>query len=89
MYILLLSLLAFANGETFNKLYSWQQLNFNFPNETIRKEYVESGNYIEKNNLPMGLAVWQDKMIITVPRWRNGVAANLNYVWMNETSGKL
>ncbi|XP_047352408.1 protein yellow-like [Vespa velutina] len=86
MYILLLSLLAVANGVTFNKLYAWQQLDFNFPNETIRKTYVESGNYIEKNNLPLGLAISQDRMIITVPRWRNGVVANLNYVWMNDTS---
>ncbi|KAI4500680.1 hypothetical protein M0802_004272 [Mischocyttarus mexicanus] len=85
MYILFLSLLAIASGNTFDKLYSWKQVDFQFPNKNIRKAFIKSGDYIEENNLPLGLAVSQDRMIITVPRWKNGVAANLNYVWLNDT----
>ncbi|XP_015172107.1 PREDICTED: protein yellow-like [Polistes dominula] len=86
MYILFLSLLAVASGNTFDKLYSWKQVNFNFPNENIRESYIKSGDYIEENNLPLGLAVSKDKMIITIPRWKTGVFSNLNYVWLNDTS---
>ncbi|KAK2576996.1 hypothetical protein KPH14_011958 [Odynerus spinipes] len=85
-YILLLSILAIASGKTFDKVYSWQRMNFNFPNETVRKAYIESGDYVEENNMPLGLAIADNRMLITVPRWKNGVAATLNYIWMNDTN---
>ncbi|XP_045476783.1 L-dopachrome tautomerase yellow-f2-like [Harmonia axyridis] len=37
-------------------------------------------NYIYQNNIPMGAAVWKNKLFITVPRRRHGVPSSLNYV---------
>ncbi|XP_066588544.1 protein yellow-like [Prorops nasuta] len=92
MYVIFLALLAAASGITtpnehsFKTIYSWKQIDFNFPNESIRNAYLASGGYIPENNMPLGLNVWQNKMFITVPRWRNGVPFNLNYFQLNESN---
>ncbi|XP_011504192.1 PREDICTED: protein yellow-like [Ceratosolen solmsi marchali] len=69
-------------------LYSWDKLDYNFPNESMRMAYIASGDFIQADNLPVGVSVWRDKMFITVPRWKKGVPANLNYISMSESTGK-
>lgn len=78
LYLLFLACLATATGHTFNTVYSWKQVEFELPNDTIRNEYIASGDYIPNNNMPLGLATWHKKMFVTIPRWRNGVLATLN-----------
>ncbi|XP_029678926.1 protein yellow-like [Formica exsecta] len=77
-YLLLLACLAMATGYSFNTDYSWKQVEFKLPNDTIRNEFIASGDYIPDNNMPLGLATWHKKMFVTIPRWKNGVLANLN-----------
>ncbi|KZC03773.1 Protein yellow [Dufourea novaeangliae] len=36
--------------------------------------------------MPLGLEVWDDKIFITVPRWKNGVVSNLNYFSKDDKS---
>lgn len=69
-------------------LFSWKQLDWNFPNDTMRKSYENSGRFVPANNLPLGVNIWNDKLFITVPRWKKGVPANLNYINLNETIDK-
>ncbi|KAL0112547.1 hypothetical protein PUN28_012099 [Cardiocondyla obscurior] len=78
-YLLFLAYLATASSHTFDTVYSWKQVEFKFPNDTIRNEYIASGNYIPENNMPLGLGIWHEKMFVTIPRWKNGVLSTLNY----------
>lgn len=59
--------------------YMWKELSFAWPSDEVKQEAIKSGRYIESHNLPLGLEVWKDKMFITVPRWKGGVASSLNY----------
>ena len=69
--------------------YSWQKLDYKFPNESMRLAYMASGDFIQADNVPVGISVWKNKMFITVPRWKKGVPANLNYISMSETTGNI
>jgi len=76
--LLFLAHLAAATGYTFDVAYSWKQVEFKFPNDSIRRELIASGEYIPENNMPLGLAIWRERMFITIPRWKKGVLATLN-----------
>lgn len=71
--------------------FSWTQLIFDWPSHEAELAAIQSGHYIAENNLPLGLERWNNKLFVTVPRWKAGVAASLNYVDLNseEKSPKL
>lgn len=52
--------------------YNWRQLDWVFPNQAIRDRAIASGDYVPTNGLPVGIERWQNKLFVTVPRWRNG-----------------
>jgi len=65
--LLLLAHLALATDQViFDIAYSCKQLEFKFPNDSIRNELIASGEYIPENNMPTGLATWRKRMFITV-----------------------
>uniref|UniRef100_A0ABD2XG80 Bee-milk protein n=1 Tax=Trichogramma kaykai TaxID=54128 RepID=A0ABD2XG80_9HYME len=68
--------------------YSWDKIDYNFPNESMRQAYTSRGDFIPANNLPVGVATWKDKMFVTVARWKKGVASNLNVIDMSKTTDK-
>lgn len=39
---------------------------------------IISREYIPLNILPLGIDVWQDRLFLTTPRWKNGVPASLS-----------
>lgn len=53
--------------------FAWKSLDYEFPNAQVRQAAIANGDYIPENNLPVGIAVWNDIMFITVPRWRKGM----------------
>lgn len=67
-------------NDRLREVFSWQQIDFVFPDQETRQAAIDSGAYVQANNLPLGLEVWRDKLFITVPRWKAGVASTLNYV---------
>jgi hypothetical protein len=67
-------------NDRLREVFSWRQLDFVFPDQKTRQAAIASGEYVQANNLPLGLEVWRDKLFITVPRWKAGVASTLNYV---------
>jgi len=71
--------------------FSWKQLQFAWPNNQAEQDAIKTGHYIPENNLPLGLERWNNKMFVTVPRWKAGVAASLNYINLDtaEKSPKL
>ncbi|CAK9831395.1 Protein yellow [Anthophora retusa] len=85
-YLLLVAFLTVASCHEFKTIHSWNYVKFNFPNETIQNALITSGDYVPENNMPLGVQVWEDKIFITVPRWKNGVASNLNYFTKGDPS---
>lgn len=79
---------AAASLGPFEELYAWKQLDFQFPNDSVREAAIASGDFIQKNNLPVGIEIWKDKLFITSPRWKKGVPSNLNYISLSNTIGK-
>lgn len=84
--ILLLSVVATINCDQFKTVFSWKQVDYDFLNDSMRESYKSSGNFIQENNVPLGLNVWEDKLFITVPRWKKGVPANLNYISLSKSA---
>ena len=66
--------------EQLDIIYEWTQLDFQFPTPEARQQAIDSRSFIPENNIPMGLEIFGDRLFVTVPRWRTGVPASLNYV---------
>lgn len=71
-----------------DEVYSWKELEYAWPSDLARQDAIQNNRYIIKNNLPLGLDIWQDKLFITVPRWKAGVASSLNYVKITNDGNK-
>lgn len=52
--------------------YSWNQLDFVFPSQSMKDVALASGSYIPTNALPVGVEHWGNRLFVTVPRWRDG-----------------
>ncbi|BFF93253.1 protein yellow [Drosophila madeirensis] len=65
--------------------FSWKQLAFDWPSTKAEEAAKANGHYIEENNLPLGVERWQNRIFVTVPRWKAGVAATLNYIDLTST----
>jgi len=66
------------------EMFHWKQLDFHYPDEAAKKLAVSSGEFVVENNLPLGVEVWKNKLFVTVPRWKSGIPASLNYIDLNE-----
>lgn len=84
--LLLITLITLTSGAVkFQERFNWRQLDWVFPNPQIRERAIASGDFIPTNGLPVGIERWQNKLFMSVPRWRNGIPATLNYIDMNRT----
>ncbi|CAL8145841.1 unnamed protein product [Orchesella dallaii] len=66
-------------------LFSWKQIDYKFPNSNIKEKFLLEGEYIPENNVITGIKVHQNRIFLTVPRWREGVPSTLNFVDFNVT----
>ncbi|KAJ9585377.1 hypothetical protein L9F63_002837 [Diploptera punctata] len=84
--LLVLWLVSFIEAKNTNleEVFHWKQVDFSYPDEETRNKAIESKEFIQENNLPLGLEVWKDKLFVTVPRWKSGVPATLNYVSLKD-----
>lgn len=78
---------ALAVNERMKEALAWKALDFQYPTPAAKEAAVKSGEYIPENNNPLGLEVWNDKVFVTVPRWKNGVPSSVNYVKYSEAPG--
>lgn len=73
----LLGVLGSVSGTTkLQERYSWRQLDFVFPNQQLKQQALASGDYVPTNGLPVGIERWENKLFVSVPRWKDG-----NYLW--------
>lgn len=57
--------------------YSWTQLDFAFPSQSIKEQAIAARDYIPQNGLPVGVEHWGNKLFVSVPRWRDGKLLNI------------
>lgn len=62
--------------------YQWKEIEYDWPNDDVQKLFPD---YNREDNLPLGLDISDNKIFVTVPRWKRGVAASLNYINLNDT----
>lgn len=88
MLFVVLTMAHLLLGIQIKEEFSWNQVIFEWPDPEVEKKAISSGAYIPENNLILGMAIWMDKLFITIPRWKAGVASALNYVEIgsNKTS---
>lgn len=67
-------------NDRLREVFSWPQVDFAFPDERTRQAAIKNREYVQANNAPHGVAVWRDKLFLTVPRLKIGVPSSLNYV---------
>ncbi|XP_028027517.1 protein yellow isoform X2 [Bombyx mandarina] len=69
--------------------FAWKEVDYEWNTPAERQNAIKSGDFVPANNLPLGLGRWKNKLFVTVPKWKNGVASSLNYVDLNGTSDQL
>lgn len=73
-------LLSLANADKLNPSYQWKVLDFDFGSQEKRDQAISDKTFIPENNLPLGLEVYGNRIFVTIPKWKFGVAASLAYI---------
>ncbi|KAH8418148.1 hypothetical protein KR009_001143 [Drosophila setifemur] len=58
----------------------WKYLDFEYPTFVARQNAIKNGDFVPKNNLPLGIDVHRNRLFITTPRWKDGVPASLGTI---------
>ncbi|CAK9820334.1 Protein yellow [Anthophora plagiata] len=69
-------------GEKLHVAFQWKQLDYDWPSNDTKLLFT---GYKQEDNLPLGLEITSNRIFVTVPRWRRGVVASLNYFSINDT----
>ncbi|XP_055610391.1 protein yellow [Uranotaenia lowii] len=84
--VAVVGLCAVASATTkLQERYNWKQLDFVFPNQRMKQQALASGDYVPTNGLPVGIEHWENKLFVSVPRWKDGIPSTLNYIDMSQT----
>ncbi|XP_063706492.1 protein yellow-like [Culicoides brevitarsis] len=82
--LLSVSLTVIGATTKLDERYTWTELDWQFPNEMMKMQALASGTYIPRNGLPVGVERSDTRLFVTVPRWRDGIPATLNYIDMDK-----
>lgn len=75
-------------GTRMKEIFNWKRIEYVFENETQKQLMIENGLYTMGNSIPTSIALWNDKLFVTTPRFKLGVPASLSYINVNLT-GKI
>lgn len=84
-FIIALTAISICEATSPKLRFAWKQLDYVWDTPTDREYAIKDGAFVPANNLPLGLARWKNKLFVTVPKWKSGVASSLNYVDLNGT----
>ncbi|XP_064537625.1 protein yellow [Drosophila montana] len=62
---------------SFQIVNEWKYLDFEYPTFVERQLAIKNGEFVPKNNLPLGIDMYGGRLFITTPRWKDGVPASL------------
>lgn len=69
--------------------FAWKEIDYTWDTPADKENAIKDKIFVPEHNLPLGLARWKNKLFVTVPRWKNGVASSLNYVDVDGPSDQL
>lgn len=64
----------------FDIIFEWNQIDFEYETLYERQQAIDGGTFIPENNLPLGIEISNDRIFITLPRWKDGVPASLAWL---------
>jgi hypothetical protein len=64
-------------------MYLNTRLDFDWPSDLDRQNSIRNRSFIVQNNIITGIKVFQKRVYVSVPRWRQGVPSTLNEVVIN------
>lgn len=83
LVFVVLSICAVSGMDNLRVAYQWKKLDFQYPNEEARRQAIAKKEFIPENALPLGLEVYENRLFVTVPRWKEGIPASLAYIHLN------
>ena len=66
--------------DVFETMFQWNIMEFAYPSQQLRAQAISNGQYVPENAAPLGLAVTDDKVFVTTPRWNLGIPASLSII---------
>ncbi|ALC48066.1 yellow-h [Drosophila busckii] len=66
-----------TDTQTFHVVNEWKYLDFEYPTFVSRQQAILKGDFIPRNNLPLGIDRHRNRLFLTTPRWKDGVPASL------------
>lgn len=88
-FIIALTAVISCKAATPQLRFAWKEVDFTWDSPEQREAAIKDGVFVKANNLPLGLARWNNKIFVTVPRWKNGVASSLNYIDLDGAQDQL
>lgn len=61
-----------SGANKLQEVFNWRQLDFQFPSAQMKQQALQAGTYIPTNALPVGIEHWENKLFVSVPRWKDG-----------------
>ena len=58
-------------------VYKWIGVDYDWPNATMKTQYIDQGLYNRTNNALNGIKLFNGRVYLTIPRLKSGVAASL------------
>lgn len=65
-----------ARPSKLQKHFEWNILDFQYENTQQKLNDLATGKLKPENALPVGIEIWNDKVFVTVPRWKEGKYEN-------------
>lgn len=69
-----------ARASKLQKHFEWNILDFQYENAQQKLNDLATGKLKPENALPVGIEIWNDKVFVTVPRWKEGKYQNFLYL---------
>ncbi|KAG8238823.1 hypothetical protein J437_LFUL010537 [Ladona fulva] len=74
---LVFPLLTHAALGPLTQAFGWKELDFEFPNESARQNALTSGYFVPGNSQPIDVQYANDRVFLTMPRWKEGIPATV------------
>lgn len=74
------SLTGGIGTNVFETMFQWSIMEFAYPSQQLRAQAISTGQFVPQNVAPLGIAVTDDKVFVTTPRWNLGIPASLSTI---------
>ncbi|KAL9909646.1 dopaminechrome tautomerase-like isoform 1-T1 [Glossina fuscipes fuscipes] len=66
--------------QLFEIVSEWRKLDFEYRTYEQRQQAIINREFIVEQSLPLGIDIYQNRIFITTPRWKDGVPASLGTI---------